>query len=89
MAAIEKRSGRSGVRWRVRIRNANCSMLSRTFNYKADAEAWAKETERSLKVGIYNKTPIPKALRNLLTRYINEVSITKRGYKEERLRLLR
>ena len=44
MAVIEKRSGQSGVRWRVRIRKAPFPTLTRTFNYKADAEAWAKET---------------------------------------------
>ena len=53
MATIRKRNGRSGIRWQARIRKANAPMLTRTFNYKADAEAWARETERSLKVGIY------------------------------------
>ena len=51
MAVIEKRSGQSGVRWQVRIRKANGPMLTHTFNCKADAEAWAKETERSLEIG--------------------------------------
>ena len=89
MATIRKRSGLSGIRWQARIRKANGPMLTRTFNYKADAEAWARETERSLEVGIYNTKPIPQALRDLLTRYIDEVSIKKRGFKEERLRLLK
>ena len=89
MATIRKRNGLSGIRWQARIRKANGPMLTRTYNYKADAEAWARETERSLEVGIYNTKPIPQALRDLLTRYIDEVSIKKRGFKEERLRLLK
>jgi len=64
-------------------------MLTRKFNYKAAAEAWARETERSLEVGIYNTKPVPQALRDLLTHYIDEVYIEKRGFKEERLRLLK
>ena len=77
MATIRKRSGLSGIRWQARIRKANAPMLTRTFNYKADAEAWARETERSLEVGIYNTKPISQTLRDLLTRYIDEVSINK------------
>ena len=57
MAVIEKRSGQPGVRWRIRIRKAPFQTLTRTFNYKADAEAWAKETERSLEIGFYDTSP--------------------------------
>ena len=39
------------MRWQARIRDPNDPSSIRTFNYKADAGAWAKETERSLEIG--------------------------------------
>ena len=89
MAVIEKRSGQSGVRWRVRIRKAPFPTLTRTFNYKADAEAWAKEMERSLEIGFYDTKPIPITLSEIVKRYVDEISIKKKGYKEERLHLFK
>ena len=82
MAFIEKRSGRSGTRWRVRIRKAPFPTLTRTFNYKADAEAWAKETERSLEIGFYDTKPIPITLSEILKRYVDEISIKRKGTKK-------
>ena len=77
------------MRWQARIRDANDPSLMRTFNYKADAEAWAKETERSLEIGFYDTKSIPRTLSEILKRYVDEVWIKKKGYKEERLRLLK
>jgi hypothetical protein len=89
MAVIEKRSGRNGIRWRVSISKCNYSPLTQTFSYKADAEAWARETERSLETGTYNTTPAYETLVDLIKRYANEVSIKKRGAVPERIRLFK
>ena len=89
MAVIEKRSGRNGIRWRVRIRKSNHTPLTQTFSYKADAEAWARETERSLETGSYDTTPAYETLKDLIMRYADEVSIKKRGAEPERIRLFK
>ena len=89
MAVIEKRSGRNGIRWRVRIRKSNHTPLTQTFSYKVDAEAWARETERSLETGSYDTTPAYETLKDLLLRYADEVSIKKRGAEPERIRLFK
>ena len=82
MATIRKRNGILGTRWQARIRKVNGPMLTRTFNYKADAEAWAKETERSLEIGFYDTKPIPITLSEILKRYVDEISIKRKGTKK-------
>ena len=89
MASIEKRSGKNGIRWRVRIRKPNMPTITQTFSYKADAESWARETERSLEHGTYNTNPIHETLSDLLIRYANTVSVGKRGAEPERIRLMK
>ena len=89
MASIEKRSGRNGIRWRVRIRKPNMPTITQTFCYKADAESWARETERSLERGTYNTNPIHKTLSDFLIRYADTVSVGKRGAEPERIRLMK
>ena len=89
MAVIEKRSGRFGVRWRVRIRKPNLPTITRTFGYKADAETWARQTERSLESGTYNTNPNHETLGHLIIRYADTVSVTKKGTEPERIRLVK
>ena len=89
MAVIEKRSGRFGVRWRVRIRKPNLPTITRTFGYKADAETWARQTERSLESGTYNTNPNHETLGDLIIRYADTVSVTKKGTEPERIRLMK
>ena len=47
MAHIEQRKGG----WRVQIRRKGARSISRTFDLKADAEAWGREAERELQRG--------------------------------------
>ena len=89
MASIEKRSGRYGIRWRVRIRKPNSPTITRTFGYKADAETWARQTERSLESGSYNTNPNHETLGHLIIRYADTVSVTKKGTEPERIRLVK
>lgn len=47
MAYFEKR----GNAWRAQVRRRGMPTISRTFDLKADAEAWAREVERELQRG--------------------------------------
>lgn len=62
-----------------------------TFRTKAEAEAWATCVEADLARGIYNDTrqAAKTPLRQLIQRYIDEVSPRKRGAKQEIVRLKR
>ena len=84
MATISKVNGK----WRVQIRRKGITK-SAYFRTKAEAQAWAIETEAKIVAGNYYNQ-IPKiTFADLLDKYIKEVSIKKRSYREERLRLLR
>lgn len=50
MAIIEKRQGKHGTAWRARVRIKGRS-VSATFDSKADAAAWAAQTERAIRAG--------------------------------------
>ena len=89
MAPIRKRTGKSGVRWQARIRRSHQEPKSHTFSYKADAEFWLRETERSLERGTYNTNPIHETLNDLLIHYADTVSVGKRGAEPERIRLMK
>jgi len=53
MAQIEKRGN---SQWRVRIRRKGFPDLSRTFDLKTDAEAWARTQEREMDRGAFMPT---------------------------------
>ena len=89
MASISKRIGPQGVRWEVRIRKAGFRSLTKTFYLKADADAWASETERSLQKGLIQPVSLDQnaTLADLLERYGREITINKRGKSVEIYRL--
>lgn len=88
MATIRKKNGL----WQVQIRRKGYRTLSRSFTYKDWALRWAKETERELELGT-----VPAAISDLkriifgdlLSRYLEEITPTKRGAESERYRLSR
>ncbi|RYZ14579.1 MAG: site-specific integrase [Myxococcaceae bacterium] len=51
MATIEKRVGKSGTTWRVRVRRLSGPSLTKSFSRKVDAEEWARGIEHKLDVG--------------------------------------
>lgn len=54
MATIEKRLGKAGkTTWRVRIRRQVGPSLTKSFDRKVDAEAWARSVEHKLDTGDY------------------------------------
>lgn len=88
MATYRKR----GVLWQVQIRRLGHQSINRSFNSKADAEAWARGLEAQI-----DRAALPpnyaqlKTIRlaELIGRYLQTVSPRKKSHYKERLRLLR
>lgn len=51
MATIEKRAGKGGTTWRVRVRRLAGPPLTKSFTRKIDAETWARSIESKLDAG--------------------------------------
>ncbi|BBF94071.1 tyrosine-type recombinase/integrase [Blastochloris tepida] len=78
MATIRKR----GDKWQVQVRRQGHPLLTRSFNQKADAVAWARQTETKLdKDGLVADPSAIKRLTisDLVKRYLEEVVPRKRG----------
>jgi integrase len=86
MATIRKR----GERWQVQVRRIGYPDFSKSFLSKSDAEKWAREKERSI-----DRAELPlnfgdlkqSTVGDLLKRYRDTVTPTKRGRKVEAYRL--
>ncbi|MDH2998072.1 integrase [Pasteurellaceae bacterium LFhippo2] len=83
MATITKRNSQ----WRVQVRKKGISK-SATFNTKADAVSWANKIESMIDSGEYDSIP-RITFAELIDKYIKEVTITKKGARNEKYRLLR
>lgn len=85
MATFQKRSGN----WRAIITKKGFPRQSRTFDSKADAEKWARDIEREMDVGAFvsRKEAEQTSLNEALDRYEREVTPTKKGAAQERLRI--
>ncbi|MEX6663743.1 tyrosine-type recombinase/integrase [Pseudomonas sp. W2-17] len=85
MAYYEKR----GESWRAQIRRKGYPTLSASFDTKAEAQRWAAEIEgdmsraRFVDIREAESTTLFKAL----TRYQSEVSVGKKGEKQEKVRI--
>lgn len=82
MASIRKRGE---YQWFVEIRRKNYPVVRKTFNTKADAERWARETESEMDRGVWvcRKEAEGTSFEEALTRYSNEITPTKRSEKQE------
>ncbi|MDE1980741.1 MAG: site-specific integrase [Betaproteobacteria bacterium] len=90
MASIRKKGD---YQWHVQIRRQG-QTLTKTFETRADAEAWAKIKESEIIRGVYiptTKEAEKKALGDLIDRYITDVVPGHRGHESEtaRLKMLR
>ncbi|WP_363348596.1 site-specific integrase [Methylocystis echinoides] len=86
MATFTKR----GNRWKAQIRRAGFPSLSKSFLSKSDAEKWARDKERSIDRGELptNHNELKATtLGDLLTRYLEQITPTKRGSNSEAYRL--
>lgn len=82
MATIRKRLGK----WNVQIRRQGMKPLSKTFLRKSDAEEWARHLE--VKVDRHDLAPSREemaqyTLSHILTRYRTEITVKKKGQKQE------
>jgi hypothetical protein len=86
MAGIWKRGGY----WRAEIRRVGYPSQWRTFDTRAEAEAWARRIESEMDRGTFvDRTEAERnTFGDLLERYAEEVSPHKKGAAEERLRFL-
>lgn len=84
MATIEKRPNG----WRVKIRKAGINRSESGFPTKAAATAWAAKIEAEILAAKRGEIP-DKTFGDLLRRYRDEVSPTKRGSRWEVIRLTR
>ena len=82
MASCRKRVGG----WRAEIAILG-TRESKTFSTKAEAVAWASERETEIRRGADSGIVIGKSGGDAFDRYLEEVSIHKRGERWERLRL--
>ncbi len=85
MATFRKKNNR----WQVQIRKTGNPTLTKTFVLKTNAQKWAHKTERKLDEGLVLQSLSPnyENLRQILDRYKNEITITKRGGHIEAYRL--
>ena len=84
MAYYEKR----GDAWRAQIRRKGYPTLSATFDTKAEAQRWAAEIEGDMSRSRFVDTREAESttLTEALTRYVNEVSESKKGSAQEKVR---
>ncbi|ARL50264.1 site-specific integrase [Burkholderia pseudomallei] len=82
MATITKRGP---YQWRAQVRRHGYPAQSKTFNTKAEAEAWANMIESEMSRGIWvsRSEAETTTLYEILARYETEVSVAKKGAAQE------
>lgn len=85
MAAFRKR----GTGWQARVRRVGYPDEVKTFPTRADAERWARSVEGEMDRGEFvSRSEVARStLADLVLRYMNEVTPSKRGARDERIRL--
>ena len=86
MATFRKRNNL----WRVQMRSRKYGSVSQSFHRKADAQKWALKREALMQSGQWSKTKEPQCLlSDLITKYRDEVTPSKRNHQREITRLNR
>lgn len=85
MASIRQRAGN----WQARVTRRGFAAEVKTFRSKDDASRWARAIEREIdQGGFVSRSEAERTLfADVLTRYAAEISPTKRGGKDEAIRL--
>ena len=85
MATITKR----GKAYQAKVRRKGHEPISQTFDTKSEAEAWARQIESEMDRGIFvDRTEAERTtFAEALERYETEITVRKKGAKQERLRL--
>lgn len=85
IASMASKCIKRGNKWFQQVRRNNISK-SASFNTKAQAVAWGVATEAEIIAGKLGQLP-NKTFKDLLDRYLEQVSSTKRGEKWESIRI--
>ena len=86
MATFRKRNGL----WQVQVRNKKIGSISKSFNKKADGQNWAQEQEVLMQSGQWSMIQVTcLSLNDLITKYKNEITPSKKGNEVEHRRLRR
>lgn len=85
MASITRRS--SG--WQVQIRKQGYRPISKRFDKKSEADAWARAIESEMDRNVFIDRSLAErtTLGEILIKYRDQVSINKLGYKQEKSRV--
>ena len=85
MATIRKRGP---YQWQVSIRRKGYPVQHRTFEIKADAEAWARSVENKMDRGLFISRAAAESttLADCLKRYLKEVTPQKKGARQEAMK---
>jgi integrase len=85
MASIRNRNGV----WQARITRKGQTSVSKSFLSKQDAERWSRHIESEIDRGTYTNTTLAERtlFREIIERYIQEVTLKTRSMKEDRYRL--
>jgi len=85
MATIRKRGP---YQWQVSIRRKGYPVQHKTFEMKADAEAWARSVENEMDRGLFISRAEAETttLEDCLKRYLEEVTPRKKGARQEAMK---
>ena len=89
MASFYKRTLKDSTVWEAKIRRKGYPVQMQSFDKKEDAEKWAREIESSMDWGVFKSTKEGEktTLKDAMDRYLEEVSIHKKGHKREKGRI--
>ncbi|TDN68242.1 site-specific integrase [Paraburkholderia sp. BL10I2N1] len=82
MASITRRGD---LQWQARVRRKGYPVQIKTFNTRAEAEAWARQIESEIDRGVFVSRAEAESttLAEALDRYDREIAASKKGYAQE------
>ncbi len=85
MASFRQRNNK----WQARVSREGYPDQVKTFELKADAERWARATESEMDKGVFVDTQEARrtSLREIILRYVSEVTPTMKSVMEDTIRL--
>ncbi len=82
MASVRKH----GEKWQARVQRKDQPSLAKSFSSKSDALKWARSIESQLDLGVLAPKQTMPRLMSIVDRYVEEVTLTKKGKSQERYR---
>jgi integrase len=85
MATFRKRADK----WQARVQRTGCANITKTFNNKTDASAWARHVETEIDKGTFNNhfKSSKITLEELLHKYLTDITPSKKGSVNETYRI--